>query len=75
MTNPGSGEGLVDTFLGTEPDVPPQHAEQLPRTGYVKIDATGFLARHLFAGADEVEDVDENLVRLSVPRRHLVPEN
>lgn len=70
----GFVEGVVDTFAGAEPDVPPQRAEQLLRTGYVKIDAREFLARDLYAGADEIRHVDGNLVQLTVPRRRLVPE-
>jgi hypothetical protein len=70
----GLVEGLIDTFVGAEPDVPRQRAEQLLRQGYIKIDAKGFLARDLYAGADEIHRV-ENTVRLSVPRRRLVPES
>lgn len=70
----GFVEGVVDTFIGAEPDVPPQRAEELLRKGYVKIDARGFLARDLYAGEDEVQDADEDRVRLSVPRGVLVPE-
>ncbi len=69
----GLVEGLINTFVGAEPDVPRQRAEQLLRSGYIKIDAKGFLARDLYAGADEIRYVDQT-VRLSVPRSRLVPE-
>lgn len=70
----GLVEEVVDAFAGAEPDVPTERAEQLLRKGYVKIDARGFLARNLYAGSDEIHRVDET-VRLSVPRRRLVPES
>ncbi len=70
----GLVEGLIDTFLGAEPDVPRQRAEQLLREGYIKIDAKGFLADDLYAGAGEIQDVGQT-VRLSVPRSRLVPES
>lgn len=70
----GLVEGLVDTFVGAEPDVPRQRAEQLLREGFVKIDTKGFLTRDLYAGAGEIHHVEES-VQLSVPRRRLVPED
>lgn len=70
---PGPVARVVDAFLGAEPSVPRQRAEQLLRGGYLRIDARGFLARDLYAGADEVDRVDESGVRLRVPGARLVP--
>ncbi|MFC4855789.1 hypothetical protein [Actinophytocola glycyrrhizae] len=69
----GPVAGVVDAFLGAEPAVPEQRAEQLLRKGYIKIDAKGFLASDLYAEADELDRVDESGVRLRVPRARLVP--
>jgi hypothetical protein len=63
---------IADTVAGSEPDVEPQFAAQLLRTGYVKIDAKGFFASDLYAGAEQIEGVDSGEVRLSVPREQLV---
>lgn len=68
-------EGIAASFTGTEPDVPVQRAAQLLRTGYIKIDAKGFFTRDLYAGADEIDRVDDSEVRLSVPRGTLDPES
>ncbi|MBB4912723.1 hypothetical protein [Actinophytocola algeriensis] len=45
------------------------------RTGYVKIDAKDFFAHDLHAGEDEIHEVNDSGVRLSVPRSRLVPED
>lgn len=66
---------VVDSFAGAEPDVHPQRAAQLLRTGYIKIDAKGWFARNLYAGAEEIDRVDDAGVRLAVPRSRLVPED
>lgn len=66
--------GVIDAFAGAEPDVPEQRAQQLLREGYIKIDAKGFFTSDLYAGGDEIDRVDGTTVRLSVPRRMLVPE-
>ena len=66
---------VVDSFTGSEPDVPRQLAEKLLRTGYIKIDAKGLFSTDLYAGADQVDHVAADGVRLAVPRHHLVPES
>lgn len=70
----GLVDEVIDAFAGAEPHVPRQRAEQLLRMGYVKIDATGLLAKNLYAGGEEIDSVDST-VRLSVPRQQLVPES
>lgn len=69
----GVVSGVIDAFLGAEPRMPEQRAEQLLRTGYLRIDATGWFARDLYAAADEIDHVDSGVVRLRVPRARLVP--
>ncbi|PSL57372.1 hypothetical protein B0I31_102350 [Saccharothrix carnea] len=71
----GLAEVVVDSFTGSEPDVPRQLAEKLLRTGYIKIDAKGLFSTDLYAGADQVDRVAADGVRLAVPRHHLVPES
>lgn len=73
--SPGLVGGVVGSFVGSEPDVPEQHAEQLLREGYIKIDAKGVLARDLYARADDIAGVDETGVRLTVPRARLIPKD
>jgi hypothetical protein len=69
----GVGEMVRDAVVGSEPDVPPQLVEKLLRTGYLKIDAEGLFSTDLYAGADQVDRVEANTVRLGVPRDHLIP--
>jgi heat induced stress protein YflT len=57
-----------------EPYLPDELAERLLRTGFIKIDRKGLLKPDVYAGADEIDDVDRDLVRLSVPVERLAPE-
>lgn len=52
---------------GAEPYLPDELAERLLRTGFIKIDRKGLLKRDVYAAADEIDAVDGDLVRLSVP--------
>lgn len=71
---PGGTTGtLTDPGDEDEPGVHPQFAAQLLRTGYIKINAKGWFARDLYAGAEQIDRVDDAGVRLSVPRSRLVP--
>lgn len=70
----GFAEHVVDTFTGSEPDVPTQLAERLLRTGYIKIDVKGLFATDLYADAEQIRHVDPDGVRLNVPRDRLIPE-
>lgn len=65
---------VVDAFAGSEPDVHPQLAGKLLRTGYIKIDAKGLFATDLYAGAEQIRHVDPDGVHLAVPRASLMPE-
>jgi hypothetical protein len=61
---------IAGAFTDTTPDVHPQLAARLVRTGYIKIDrGIGQGAR--YAAADQVSDVSEDVVRLTVPARDL----
>ena len=57
-----------------EPYVPDELAERLLRTGFIKIDRKGLLKPDVYAGADEIDTVDRDLVRLSVPVDRLATE-
>lgn len=70
----GFAQHVADAFTGSEPDVHPQLAEKLLRTGYIKIDAKGLFATDLYAGAEQIRHVDPDGVRLTVPRNRLIPE-
>jgi hypothetical protein len=50
-----------------EPHLPDELAERLLRMGFIKIDRKGLLKQDVYAAADEIDSVDRNLVRLSVP--------
>lgn len=65
---------VVESVSGPEPDVPPAHAAKLVRVGYLKVDGKGPLDRDLYVAADEITDVEEDAVYLSVPRDRLVTE-
>jgi heat induced stress protein YflT len=50
-----------------EPHLPDELAERLLRTGFIKIDRKGLLKPDVYTAADEIDTVDRDLVRLSVP--------
>jgi hypothetical protein len=64
----GSLADLVDAAAVNEPDVPPDAAAHLQRTGFLKLD--GGKGRALYVEADQIADVDD-VVRLAVPRTQL----
>jgi hypothetical protein len=64
----------VEHDPNAEPNVPGELAERLLRTGFVKIDRKGLLKPDVYAGADEIDTVDHDLVRLSVPVDRLASE-
>ncbi|SDZ37095.1 hypothetical protein SAMN05444365_111143 [Micromonospora pattaloongensis] len=73
----GSGalEGRVpDPQTGDEPEVPPDLAARLLRTGYLKIDSDGLFARDLYVGAEQIAGVNQDVVELSVTRSRLTRE-
>lgn len=55
-----------------EPDVLPELAEQLLRTGYVKIDSKGFFHRDRYAGAEQLDRVEGNTLYLAATRNDLI---
>lgn len=70
----GAGGSLADLVGATavnEPDVPPDAAARLQRTGFLKVDGSRGGARYV--EADQIAAVDD-VVRLAVPRTELEPE-
>jgi hypothetical protein len=65
---------VVESVAGPEPDVPPTQAAKLVLLGYLKVDGKGPVDRDLYVAADEINDVEEDVVYLSVPRDRLVSE-
>lgn len=59
---------------GAEPHLADELAERLLRTGFVKIDRKGLFAPDVYAGADRIDTVDGDVVRLSVPVDELAAE-
>ncbi|MFI6759213.1 hypothetical protein ACIBF5_08730 [Micromonospora sp. NPDC050417] len=77
--DPPGGDGVLGdrvphTEYGEEPDVPPDLAARLLRTGYLKVDSPGLLARDLYIEADQIADVNQDVVELTVGRAELIPE-
>jgi hypothetical protein len=62
------------TESGDEPDVPPDLAARLLRTGYLKVDSRGLLTHDLYVEADQIAEVNQDVVELTVERAHLIPE-
>jgi hypothetical protein len=56
----------VEHVPAAEPYLPDELAQRLLRTGFIKIDRKGLLKRDVYAGADEIDAVDGDLVQLSV---------
>lgn len=81
VTTEGQGGGgeLSDAIAGlvggTEPDVPGQFAARLLRSGYLKIDCSGFLTGDVYAPADEIAEVRGSTVQLTSYRHSLVKES
>lgn len=61
----GFMEGIASAFTDTGPDVHPQLAARLTRTGYVKVDP-GLGRKDRFAAADQVQRVADDVVYLTV---------
>lgn len=66
-------EALTQVFGGEEPKLPDEHAHQLLRIGFVKIDSQGVFNRDAYASADQIERVDGDVVHLAVDQRELRP--
>ena len=71
----GEPDGLVETIAetvsGPEPDLPPSLAARLERVGYIKIDGKGVFAADRYAAADQIADVSDEAVTLTVPGEQL----
>jgi hypothetical protein len=74
----GESEGVVralaDSVFGAEPDVPGPLAARLLRIGYVKVDGKGLLQADRYVAADEIAEVADHTIRLTVPKDHLTKE-
>ena len=73
----GLGTTLADLINATvveEPDVPADAEARLRRGGYLKVDGHGVLHDAVYVAADQISDVTDDGVRLSVTRSQLTPE-
>ncbi|WP_329106340.1 hypothetical protein OG792_00710 [Micromonospora sp. NBC_01699] len=68
------GAGVPHTENGDEPDVPPDLAARLLRTGYLKVDSRGILTQDLYVEADQIAKVNQDVVELTVDRTRLITE-
>ena len=66
----GSGEPGVagDELLGVGGGLPPERAERLLRTGYLKVDSKGLFTGDTYVPADRVARVEGDTVHLNVPK-------
>ena len=77
--DPPSGHGVLGdrvphTEYGDEPDVPADLAARLLRSGYLKVDSRGLLTHDLYVEADQIAEVNQDVVELAVDRAYLIPE-
>lgn len=71
MAGPGAAiNGLFPDGLGS--NLPPVERSRLLRTGYVRINLKGWFSGERFAASDEIHDVTDGVVHLSVDQGHLV---
>jgi hypothetical protein len=71
----GSLEGRVpDPETGDEPEVPPDIAARMLRSGYLKVESDGLPARDLYVEADQIAEVNQDVVALTVTRSRLTRE-
>jgi len=61
--NRGLLGAVVEVFQGDR--LPPQVTAQLLRTGFVKVDRKGLLGRDFYVGADGIDEVSNDVVRLT----------
>lgn len=68
----GEPDAVVpDANLADASPVPPEHRSRLLRTGYIEV-TPGLFKHNLFAGADEIADVDDDGVHLAIPAARMV---
>ena len=73
----GLGATLADLIQATvvqEPDVPADAEARLRRGGYLKVDGHGVPHDAVYVAADQIGDVTDDGVQLSVTRADLTPE-
>ena len=73
----GPGASLADLIKATaveEPDVPADAEARLRRGGYLKVDGHGVPHDAVYVEADQISEVTEDAVQLSVTRVDLTPE-
>jgi hypothetical protein len=74
----GESEGVVralaDSVFGAEPDVPGPIAARMLRMGYLKVDGKGLLETDRYVARDEIAQVSDHTVWLSVPKDKLAQE-
>lgn len=73
----GLGTTLADLINATvveEPDVPADAEARLRRGGYLKVDGHGVLHDAVYVAADQINDVTDDGVQLSVTRSQLTQE-
>lgn len=76
--DPPDGDGILGdrvphTEEGDEPEVPPDIAARLLRTGYLRIGAEGLRSDDLYVAADQIAGVAPDGVTLTVTRDRLTP--
>lgn len=70
------GETAADTLIGTgaaagRRNVPHVDQSRLMRTGYVMVHPRGLFSRSRYAAADEIAEVEGEVVHLTVPAKRL----
>src|SRR5579875_25947 len=58
-----------------EPDVPPEFAARLVRTGYVKVNTKGIFKSDVYVPADQISDVDADQVFIKLDNDELIKES
>jgi hypothetical protein len=71
---PAVPAGAVPPASGAEPDLPPALAERYLREGYIKVDSKGFFKRDVYVSREQIAEVAEDAVRLTVQKSELAKE-
>ena len=73
VTTQGQTLGLDEAGLDiSRPDLPPELAERLLRVGFVKVDRKGLFRKDAYIPADQIDRVEDNIVRLGVSQDALM---
>jgi hypothetical protein len=70
----GSLDEMITSSAADEPDVPADLAARLLRTGYLKVSGPAGQTGAVYVLADQIDRVDPDGVRLTVPATDLSPE-